>query len=397
MGGVPYGMGRKPSLMANIPFYVPDSVPARDNEIEAAYIALANLVRQSGFDQGISPAKYRSLEEAASRLVEALAPHTTQGEVLSAIEQAIKTPGQEHSQVVEQKIQDLKALAQAKLEPDVYDDWQGPLVTRQWIIKDWLAEGRVALFTAEGGLGKSRFIVQLCAAAAAGVPDYLGGIPTVNGTRQALQSGPITTMIASWEDEYDEIKRRVRSLGTLGTGGTRSMGDRFKYVDMAGEGAIWAPLATMGHVSTVSGLTDAGARLKRTAEKAKAKILVLDPLAAAYASNENERGLVRAFVGDWDHWARENECAVIMVAHPSKSSPRYAGSTDWQAANRSVWTLSPHYRDGNASTGPLAASAEKAFVISVAKSNYGPLPEPVWIEQNGRGAWEEIEQPDWVT
>ena len=67
---------------------------------------------------------------------------------------------------------------------------------------------------------------------------------------------------------------------------------------------------------------------------------ILDPLAAAWVGNENDRSLVRAFMSSWDAWSREGTRAVLVLAHEPKSRERGpASSTDWEAAARAVWTL----------------------------------------------------------
>ena len=58
------------------------------------------------------------------------------------------------------------------------------------------------------------------------------------------------------------------------------------------------------HISTMAELTVTGERVRRLCEQEDARLLVLDPLAAAYAADENARGLVRAFVSHWDAWGR---------------------------------------------------------------------------------------------
>ena len=105
-----------------------------------------------------------------------------------------------------------------------------------------------------------------------------------------------------------------------------------RIVNLVGEGPIWAPEPGR-HISTMAAITATGERLRRLCEQEDARLLVVDPLAAAYASDENARGLVRAFVSHWDAWGQANNCTVLMLAHPPKSAGvNYAGSTDWQGA-----------------------------------------------------------------
>ena len=139
------------------------------------------------------------------------------------------------------------------------------------------------------------------------------------------------------------------------------------FRDMAGHGPLWAPTQDGSrHTSTMGELTGTGHALRRDCARLHATLLVVDPLAAAYACNENDRGLVRAFMSDWDGWARRIGCTVLLVAHPSKASPEYSGSTDWHAAARAVWTLGKE----EAASGPETK-------LACLKTNYSRPPDPL--------------------
>ena len=49
---------------------------------------------------------------------------------------------------------------------------------------------------------------------------------------------------------------------------------------------------------------------------------------------------MRAFLASWDSWARLNNCTVLLLGHPPKSSDPFSGSTDWLNACRAGITLS---------------------------------------------------------
>ena len=160
---------------------------------------------------------------------------------------------------------------------------------------------------------------------------------------------------------------------------------------MAGRGPTWGP-AVGANISTRAGLLPAGELLRERAEDLKAKLVVLDPLAAVWIGNENDRSLVRAFMADWDAWARRRECGVLVLAHEPKtreSGP--AGSTDWEAAARAVWSLS---KEVQFKGGPLQ------WKLTLTKANYGP-PGAVLMgletnHDSGRwrvdGPWDATEQ-----
>ena len=130
---------------------------------------------------------------------------------------------------------------------------------------------------------------------------------------------------ASWEDEPEEVWRRLSAISSQKAAPwvTPERLAQLHVADLAGHGPIWAPSGS-GHISAMATITEAGQELRRRCEELEARLLVLDPLAAAYAGDENARGLVRAFVSDWDAWGRAHECAVLLVAHPPKSGSFYA-------------------------------------------------------------------------
>ncbi len=226
-----------------------------------------------------------------------------------------------------------------------------------WLVEGWLPVGRVGLLTGTGGAGKSRLALQLCLGLAAARGDWLPSfdlIPTEEPVLPILpDANPVRCVIASWEDDPETIMRRAYRMGrkwdtyaqeeTVGPlpWVTQKVGNRIACVDLAGCGPLWGPTEEGSrHVSTVGELTEAGRRVRREAQDWGAGLLVIDPLAAAYGGDENVRPLVRAFMADWEAWARDTGCAVLIIAHPPKGGASgYSGSTDWQAAARFLWIL----------------------------------------------------------
>ena len=264
----------------------------------------------------------------------------------------------------------------------------------EWIIEGWLPAGRIGILSGQGGRGKSRLALQLAAAMASGQADFLGGPPTAYGiSRRTVLSGAQTVVYASWEDDRHEVGRRLRALSTPHNGcsdhhlegfpfslNLHDLSDRLRYVDMAGEGPVWGP-GPGAHVSTMAELTPAGRRIREYAEDSGAKLLILDPLAASFGSNENDRGLVRSFLANWDRWGRDNDCAILVISHPPKATgAAYSGSTDWEAGPRFMWTLD--YKAPRKD-----ADAEPALTLE--KSNYGRRGARVWLEICDKGVWAE--------
>ena len=261
-----------------------------------------------------------------------------------------------------------------------------------WLVRDWLPAGRVAFLSGRGGVGKSRLALQLAAAVATGQDGPCAGIRWLPGTdgRNGLltaRGGPV--VLATWEDDPHTIGWRLASIrGALPGIDAARVRDRLHLVDCAALGPLWR--AAPGEAW--ADLTPTGERLRSLARERQAALLIVDPLAAAFAANENDRGVVRDFMAGWDAWARETGCAVLLVSHPAKATAGegadYSGSTDWRNAARAAWLLSMRPVPGEERN----RDAERYHVLSLDKSSYGPLPDRCWLEAQDT-VWREMEQP----
>ena len=256
---------------------------------------------------------------------------------------------------------------------------------RRWLIQDWLPVGRVALLSGKAGQGKSRLALQLAAALASGDQTWLPGAPA-----QLEPSDPAPAVFCSWEDERDEIARKLYHMKRA-----ESVGDRLRFIHPAG--AVWGPAKSSSrHTATLGELTDAGRQVRAYCQQKQAQLLILDPLAAAYACNENDRALVRAFMADWNRWAQETGCTVLIIAHPPKTGADTSGSTDWEAAPRAVWTF------GLEDTGTGNDKEKKlAPRLACIKSSYARVPPPLWLSSPRWPLWEAKDAinaaADWQT
>ena len=244
---------------------------------------------------------------------------------------------------------------------------------RQWLVDNRIPFGRFGLLSGSGGAGKSRLALGLAVAVAGqgegAIPQWL--------TWDVADLGPV--IWCSWEDEPDEVARR------LGAPGRAVVDGRLHYVDASERGPVWAPKGN-GHILNAAQLTPFGARVRRLCEKQKAKLLVLDPLAAAYGNDENARPLVRAFVSSWDGWARRTRCTVMVISHPSRATAGRkgdddgtSGSTDWANASRFVISMrsTDPNRDGRHKDG--------LKVLEWTQANYGKRPAGVFVKWTACG------------
>ena len=233
-------------------------------------------------------------------------------------------------------------------------DWGTPPPPRRFLVDGYLARGRVAMVSGDGGGGKSILAIQLAFNIAADPPSEGGrrwfpGGPEIDGGAEPI-------VFASWEDEHDEIQRRllnnpeIDGAPALGA----HLGDRFAAFDASDCGPIW----TLDGGRAQGRLSDFGAELQRTCEDRGAGLLVLDALDSANGGSEIDRASVRAFLGCWDAWGRRNDCTVLIVAHPPKNGAKYSGSTAWRNGVRTLL----HFERPN--------EADDKAILTIDKANY---------------------------
>ena len=255
------------------------------------------------------------------------------------------------------------------------DGWVNDPPPRQWLIPDVLPEGRFTLLSGPGENGKSRLVIQLALGMARGEQRWLPNADRL----KLLQLHSRSTVFVTWEDEHDEFRRRMPHAYAEHAEG------RIHVLDLATLGPLWAPPeGQSGHTSTRAELTPVGRAVRRYCEEVKAALLVIDPVAAAFAVNENDRALVRPFISDWDGWARKNGVAVLVLGHPPKSDHAYSGSTDWRNAPRTVMELNVRpIRKADANNKKCEC---QALCLRSEKSNIASRRfDPVWLVRDNVG------------
>ena len=159
---------------------------------------------------------------------------------------------------------------------------------------------------------------------------------------------------------------------------------------MRPEGGLWG--AERGeHTSTAGNWLHGGTALLNYAAAAQSRLLIIDPLAAAFVQNENDRALVRAFLSALDQWAEDHNCAVLIISHPPKSDSAQSGSTDWRNGVQAVWTLETA-QIMDKETKKLIPTPGRERVLQVDKLNEGTPPKPVYLDFV-EGRFAEVEKP----
>ena len=281
-------------------------------------------------------------------------------------------------------------LEEARPLPFVSDWSRTEYPPTQWIIPGWLPAGRLTMLVGPGAIGKTHIGVQVANAVAAQWPQTFTASDPAAGPQpkidQALAGPPVVW--ASWETEIGDFQKRLwaATIGNLHVADGRVL-----YVNLRPEGALWGPPVGT-HVSTAAEMLRTGTRLLRDTAAMSARLLVIDPLAAAYMSSENDRGLVRAFTTRLAEWAAQTACAVLIIAHPPKNrngsrgnapalDDLYSGSTDWPASMQSLWVFSRCGCEANAEDGEEDPEPCPYRQLSNVKINEAPEGQPpLWFK-----------------
>jgi len=246
-----------------------------------------------------------------------------------------------------------------------------PVPVREWLVPEMVPYRQVTLLYGDGGTGKSLLALQLAAAVATG-GDWAG--------RPLARQG--VALFLSAEDEAAELHARLDDI-------------------CRAEGLDFAELTDLRIVSRVGGDSvlaspDQGKgtlirsalykRLDREMKEHRPALLVLDTLADLHSANENDRQQVRQFVGFIRRLALRHDCAVVVLAHPSKAGlstgSADSGSTGWGNSVRSRLYLDRIRVDG-------IEPDSDARRLTVKKLNYGRTGHEVTL-QWGQGAfWAE--------
>jgi RecA-family ATPase len=225
----------------------------------------------------------------------------------------------------------------------------------RWLATNRIPAGDVTILSGDGGGGKTTIALQLAGAVAGDLGDWLGTVCAV---------GP--SIFFSGEEPEAEMRRRwdrVARKRDLEPDELDNLHFHFADPDACLLG-VSQPGGSIGPTPLFAALADAVHTIRPA-------LVVVDSIAATFGGNQNDRVHARTFVGMFRKLAREADCAIVLLDHPSlsgiTSGTGRAGSMDWQNATRARLHLETlDDEEGNSGR-----------VLEVKKTNYGPAGEKV--------------------
>ena len=199
---------------------------------------------------------------------------------------------------------------------------------REWLAHEWIPIGQPTLLYGDGGTGKSLLALQLCTSVALNIP-WLG---------MSVKNGGSIYFTA--EDDEAELHRRIEKICKSFDVNIANLSD-MKIASMVGLDALFVTHDTAHSVLRPTPLLE---HIEAKIQCEQPALVVFDTLADIFAGDENQRSLSRQFISMMRTLAYENDCAVLILAHPSKTGmyekSGTSGSTGWSNSARSRIYLS---------------------------------------------------------
>ena len=233
-----------------------------------------------------------------------------------------------------------------------------------------LTIGEVAVLSGQGGIGKSSIALQIAFDLASRRHDSCG----MELYPDRIASEDIPVVYASAEDAEWVIKQRASRLADNNPRTQGKLPEALHYIDMRGR-TLFEPEAGdyTGPPQTTADWDDLWAHVANV----KARLVVVDPVMAVYAGNENRVVEVRMFISEFIKMCAKHECGGLLLAHNTKaarakdSDPydagHVAGSASWTDAVRGVLSFTRPKRE----EGESFETWDDRRILRVLKANYG--------------------------
>jgi hypothetical protein len=234
---------------------------------------------------------------------------------------------------------------------------------RRWLVRDRVPIAAVTLLAGDGATGKTTIAMQLGVCVAADLSGWLTGI--------VEEHGPVLFFTA--EEDKAEVHRRLRAI--VDHHSIPYPPDLYIYC----ADGLNPQLAAIAPRSRQLEPTAVYEALRLTLDQLRPKLLVLESSADLYGGDEINRMQVRLFVSYLRQLARDFDCAVILLSHPSvrgmADDSGTSGNTAWHNSVRARM----YFKTLSETEGGSHLRA-----LEIKKNNYGPQGEIIKLHwQNG--------------
>ena len=237
--------------------------------------------------------------------------------------------------------------------------WEGmPIEDRRWTAHNRIPVGEPGIMSGDGGTGKTKLALQLGAAVAAGLPDWVGSVVETHG--------PV--LVFSAEEKLKEMHRRMFNvLERRGLSFGALLRGRLHFICDHTDPVLGAVSRSTNVVQPTMSLL----RLEKTVELIRPALVIVENAADVYGGNENDRPNVTRFVRSLlGRLTVPCESTVMLIQHPSLSGLNdgtgRSGSTGWNNAGRWRNNFTAIKDDDN-----------NLRQLEIIKNNYGPVGEKV--------------------
>lgn len=268
-----------------------------------------------------------------------------------------------------------------------------PPLERLWGYR--IPRGTLVMIAAEGGFGKSYFVLDLSVSAALGTK-FLGS----QMTEQRV-------LILSLEDPVPVIRERIfysvkRILGRASTSITRKEALSKLQSNLVIHSLMGFPLHIVANRNNNIVRTPAFSQLRELVDKHAPQLIVVDPLSQLYSSEENANHLGTAIVGALNAIGQGNaardampERTIIVPAHINKTAAKTGdesahairGGSGVPDGARVVLRLIATPVEAKRMTNVLPEDRDSVCKLVHAKNNYGPKMRDMWLKRHPMGGF----------
>jgi hypothetical protein len=236
-----------------------------------------------------------------------------------------------------------------------------------------LIKGEITVLAAKGGWGKSAYSVTTACSAASGR----------NLLNEVIWGGPKRVLYINSEDDTDELQRRFLAAAR-----------HYKLTNLNLQNIMIRGVNTPGHETLTTGdesaprVNEAGiTALDQIITKARAEIVILDPLGTFCPAGLNDNGVMGQVMLRLKRLAKKHNCAILVVHHTRKDGDLTnvdaigGASAIVNQARVALMIARMTPEESKNFKGVLPSEAWRYFRIVDAKTNLAPpVPSTQWCQ-----------------